>query len=57
MSLAKRIVFTDISPTGTVTLRKASAGAGQGIWLCLTLAAGVAAAKTTYTVRETGTST
>jgi len=31
-----------------------TAGAGQGIWLELTLAAGAAAAKTTYTLRESG---
>ena len=31
-----------------------SAGAGQGVWLELTLAAGAAAAKTSYTLRETG---
>jgi hypothetical protein len=34
-----------------------SAGAAQGIWLKLTLAAGDAPLKSTYTVRENGTST
>jgi hypothetical protein len=34
-----------------------TAGAGQGVWLELTLEAGDAATKTTYTLRESGTST
>lgn len=32
-----------------------TAGAGQGVWLKLSLAAGAAAQKTSYTLRESGT--
>lgn len=53
--VAPAAITFDSSTKNVANSQNHTAGAGQGIWLELTLAAGDAAQKTTYTLRESGT--